>query len=138
MNNFPILENGFAFKTARDVLMFSSVPVLCKFDFWCFISEGLSICHECTTGEITGFIQEACTDSPLHPCFVIFSITKQQNCIYTCLLYFSSHDSFIHVHVLALSMDPKASVYKAIPGKLTKLSRASTLNSHFLSKCSAY
>lgn len=31
----------------------------------------------------------------------------------------------------------KASVYMAISGKLAKLSRASMLNSHFLSKCSA-
>lgn len=117
--------------------MFRSVQVLCKFDFWSLISESLLILHECTTGGITGFIQEHLQTSHFTPADVIFSIAKQQNCIYTCLLYFPSHDSFIHVHMFALSMDPKVSVYKAISGKLTKLSRASTLNLHFLSKCSA-
>jgi len=47
--------------------MFKSVPVLCRFDFWSLISEGLLILHESTTREITGIMQEACTDSPLHP-----------------------------------------------------------------------
>lgn len=62
--------------------------------------------------------------------YTVFSINKQQNCIYPCLLYFSSHDSFIHIHCCRYPWIQKQ-VY--IRQYLTKLSRASALNS----KCSA-
>lgn len=75
--------------------------------FWC---SGLSqYCASLTSGLWFQKVYQFCMNTPLEklldlfrkqvqtphftPAYVIFSISKQQNCIYTCLLYFPSHDS---------------------------------------------
>lgn len=64
---FQFLKKFFTFKTDSDVLIFWTVQILCKSDFWSLILEGLAILHKYTIEEIVGFLQEVHTDFPLNP-----------------------------------------------------------------------